>query len=193
FCRRESLCRAVRRRAQSPAGSDAWWGRNHVSGISHQGEIFACRCIPPGCGCNARDSGASRTSWRWRCSCASRWRPRRSDASWGTGTITMKNLFLKISTFAAVTVFASAAFAVLISAQQPQIRTPRQMPMPANPDFSKLEVWTWHVQGTIHLIAGAGGNIVVQAGDDGVLMVDTGYDKMSDKVMAALKKISTKP
>ena len=92
-----------------------------------------------------------------------------------------------------VTVLVSAGFAVLISAQQPQVRTPRQMPLPANPDFSKMEVQTLHVQGNIYLIAGAGGNIAVQAGDDGVLMVDTGYDKMSDKVMAALKKISTKP
>ena len=105
----------------------------------------------------------------------------------------MKNLFLRISKFAAMTVVVSAGYAVLISAQQPQIRTPRQMPFPVNPDFSKMEVQTLHVQGNIYLIAGAGGNIVVQAGDDGVLMVDTGYEKMSDKVMAALKKISAKP
>jgi len=105
----------------------------------------------------------------------------------------MKNGLFKISTFATIALLVSAGFAGLISAQQPQVRTPRQMPMAANPDFTKMEVQTLHVQGNIYLIAGAGGNIAVQAGDDGVLMVDTGYEKMSDKVMAALRKISTKP
>src|SRR6187399_253985 len=107
--------------------------------------------------------------------------------------LTMKNGLFKISTFATVAILVSAGFAGLLTAQQPQVRTPRQMPMAANPDFTKMEVQTLHVQGNIYLIAGAGGNIAVQAGDDGVLMVDTGYEKMSDKVMAAIRKISTKP
>ena len=105
----------------------------------------------------------------------------------------MKNGLFKISTFATMALLVSAGFAGLISAQQSQVRTPRQMPMAANPDFTKMEVQVLHVQGNIYLIAGAGGNIAVQAGDDGVLMVDTGYEKMSDKVMAAIRKISTKP
>src|SRR5256885_488955 len=105
----------------------------------------------------------------------------------------MKNLFLKITKSAAVAVLVFTALVALMVAQQPQIRTPRQMPPPVNPDFSKMEVQTLHVQGNIYLIAGAGGNIAVQAGDDGVLMVDTGYEKMADKVMAAIRKLSTKP
>jgi len=105
----------------------------------------------------------------------------------------MKNVLLKFAALATVTILVSAGIAARISAQQPQIRTPRQTPMAANPDFTKMEVQTLHVQGNIYLIAGAGGNIAVQAGEDGVLMVDTGYEKMSDKVMAAIRKISTKP
>jgi glyoxylase-like metal-dependent hydrolase (beta-lactamase superfamily II) len=62
-----------------------------------------------------------------------------------------------------------------------------------NPDFSRLEVQTLKVQGNMYLIAGAGGNIAVQAGDEGVVLVDTGYEKMADKVLAAVKKITNKP
>ncbi len=39
-----------------------------------------------------------------------------------------------------------------------------------------------HVQGKVYMIAGAGGNITVQAGDDGVLLVDTGVAANSDQV-----------
>ena len=56
-----------------------------------------------------------------------------------------------------------------------------------------MEIQTLRVQGQIYLLAGAGGNIAIQAGDDGVLIVDTGYEKMSDKVLAAIRKISNKP
>jgi glyoxylase-like metal-dependent hydrolase (beta-lactamase superfamily II) len=50
-----------------------------------------------------------------------------------------------------------------------------------------------HVQGNIYMIAGAGGNITVQAGDDGVLLVDSGLVSASDKVLAAVRTISDKP
>ena len=37
------------------------------------------------------------------------------------------------------------------------------------------EVQVLPVQGNVHVLIGAGGNITVQAGNDGVLMVDTGH------------------
>jgi glyoxylase-like metal-dependent hydrolase (beta-lactamase superfamily II) len=49
------------------------------------------------------------------------------------------------------------------------------------------------VQGSVHLIAGAGGNIAVQAGEDGVLLVDSGAESMSPQVLAAVRGISTGP
>jgi hypothetical protein len=61
---------------------------------------------------------------------------------------------------------AAAGFLATAGFSQ-QIRTPRQTPLPVNPDFSKLEVQTLKVQGNIFLIAGAGGNIAVQVGDEG--------------------------
>jgi len=62
-----------------------------------------------------------------------------------------------------------------------------------NPDFSKLEVQTLKVQGNMYLLAGAGANVAVQAGDDGILLVDTGFEQMSAKTLAAIRKVSEKP
>jgi cyclase len=45
---------------------------------------------------------------------------------------------------------------------------------------------------SVYLIAGAGGNITVQIGDMGILVVDTGLALMSDKVLAAIRKLSDK-
>jgi len=106
----------------------------------------------------------------------------------------MNNTLRKASLWIAAGVCAASVSLITPSQQQPpQIRTPRQTPPPVNPDFSKMEVVSLRVQGNVHMLAGAGGNIAVQAGDEGVLVVDTGYEKMSDKVLAAIKKISNKP
>jgi cyclase len=49
------------------------------------------------------------------------------------------------------------------------------------------------VQGRVYLLVGAGANITVQIGDDGVLLVDTGSAQASDKVVAAVRTLSDKP
>jgi len=56
--------------------------------------------------------------------------------------------------------------------------------------LSPGEVLAVHVQGNVHMIVGAGANIAVQVGDDGVLVVDTGDGKMTDKVLAAIRQIA---
>jgi cyclase len=85
-------------------------------------------------------------------------------------------------------VLVAAVCSAVLGAQQ--IRTARQTPFPQKPDWSKLEVETVPVQGQVYLIAGAGGNIAAQVGSDGVLLVDTGYEQMSGKVLDALRKLS---
>jgi cyclase len=55
------------------------------------------------------------------------------------------------------------------------------------------EVHVLPVQGNVYMLVGAGANITVQAGDDGVLMVDSGLASMSDKVLAALHTITDRP
>lgn len=49
------------------------------------------------------------------------------------------------------------------------------------------------VQGNIYMIAGAGANITLQLGDQGVLVVDTGDASRSDAVIAEIRKLSKKP
>ncbi len=55
------------------------------------------------------------------------------------------------------------------------------------------EIHILPVQGNVYMLVGAGGNITVQAGDDGILLVDSGLASMSDKVLAAIHSISNRP
>lgn len=80
---------------------------------------------------------------------------------------------------------AAAAFG---AAQQAPARAPG---VPQN--FDNVEVHTLPAQGKVYMLVGAGGNITVQAGSDGVLLVDTEYAGLADKILAAVRKISDKP
>jgi cyclase len=55
------------------------------------------------------------------------------------------------------------------------------------------DIQTLKVQGNVYLLTGAGGNIAVQIGDTGVLVVDTGVAQMGDAVVSAIRKLSDKP
>lgn len=59
----------------------------------------------------------------------------------------------------------------------------------APPDFSKVEIKVSKVSGNIYMLQGAGGNIAASLGDDGVLIVDTEFAPLADKIAAALKGI----
>jgi cyclase len=67
---------------------------------------------------------------------------------------------------------------------------PRVAPLP-NDDTNDVTVLP--VQGNVYLLAGAGGNMAVQIGEDGVLLVDTGSGKITDKIIEAIRKLSNKP
>jgi glyoxylase-like metal-dependent hydrolase (beta-lactamase superfamily II) len=56
-------------------------------------------------------------------------------------------------------------------------------------DFSKVEIKTIKVAGNIYMLQGAGGNIGVSVGPDGILIVDDQYAPLADKIKAALKKL----
>jgi cyclase len=55
------------------------------------------------------------------------------------------------------------------------------------------EIHVLPVQGNVYMLVGDGGNIAVQVGDQGALVVDTGAGQLSDKVIAAIRKLSAKP
>jgi cyclase len=60
-------------------------------------------------------------------------------------------------------------------------------------DFSKVEIHVLPVQGEVYMLVGQGGNITVQAGKDGVFLVDTMYAPLADKIVAAIRTISKAP
>jgi len=92
----------------------------------------------------------------------------------------------------------SPLVALLVLAAVPHLHS--QAPQP-----SSRPAWAWKpslagandgqvhilpVRGRVSMLVGAGGNITVSAGNDGVMVVDTGAAAMSDKVLAAIKSIA---
>src|SRR5689334_25163109 len=47
-----------------------------------------------------------------------------------------------------------------------------------------------HVQGNVSMLAGAGGNVAVQVGKDGILLVDSGAAPMTARVLQSLRALS---
>lgn len=56
-----------------------------------------------------------------------------------------------------------------------------------------IEIHVLPVRENIYMLVGAGGNITLQVGDEGVLIVDTGIAGASGKILAAIRKITDKP
>src|SRR6478672_5770134 len=66
-------------------------------------------------------------------------------------------------------------FASSVSAQQP--------------DYSKVQIKVTKVAGNVYMLEGAGGNIGVSVGEDGILIVDDEFAPLADKIKAALKNL----
>lgn len=64
---------------------------------------------------------------------------------------------------------------------------------PQGQNFDTVQVEARPVQGNVHMLVGAGGNVTVQTGNDGVLVVDTQFAPMAPKLLAAIRKLSDKP
>jgi cyclase len=61
------------------------------------------------------------------------------------------------------------------------------------PDFSKVEIKVQKVAGTVYMLKGAGGNIGVSVGDDGIVVVDDQFAPLAERIQAALRGITDKP
>src|SRR4051812_19744302 len=61
------------------------------------------------------------------------------------------------------------------------------------PNLDRIEVQTIQVQGNVHMLAGAGDNVTVQVGSEGIVLVNTSYEPLAPKVLAAIRKLSDKP
>ena len=71
-------------------------------------------------------------------------------------------------------------------------------------DYAKIEILTEKIAPNLYMLSGsagadpghedaAGGRIGVLAGPDGIFMVDAQYAQLTDKVVAAIRKISSEP
>jgi cyclase len=59
--------------------------------------------------------------------------------------------------------------------------------------FAQGAIGSYHVQGNVHMVYGAGANVAVQVGPDGILVVDTGAAASREAVLAAIREISDAP
>lgn len=60
-------------------------------------------------------------------------------------------------------------------------------------DFSKVQMKVIRVAGNVYMLQGAGGNIGVSVGDDGIVIVDDQFAPLAPKIKEALKAITDKP
>jgi cyclase len=63
----------------------------------------------------------------------------------------------------------------------------------ADPDPHDGEIHVLPVQGNLYMLIGDGGNIAVQVGDEGALVVNSGAGQLTDKVVAAIRGLSKNP
>src|SRR3954451_3753036 len=85
-----------------------------------------------------------------------------------------------------------AASAVLFAgaARAQQVPAP-----PAAPfiDWDKIQIKTTDLGHNTYMLEGAGGNITIAVGSDGIIMVDSQFAPLSDKIKAAIKTVSPLP
>ena len=60
-------------------------------------------------------------------------------------------------------------------------------------DWSKVEIKAEKVSGSVYMLTGAGGNIGVSVGDDGIVVIDDQYAPLAPRIEAAMKAIADKP
>src|ERR1700680_442591 len=60
-------------------------------------------------------------------------------------------------------------------------------------DFSKVQVKTTDLGRNTYMLEGAGGNVTIAVGTNGVIMVDSQFAPMHDKLKAAIAQITKQP
>ncbi len=63
----------------------------------------------------------------------------------------------------------------------------------AQQDWDAVEMIVHSVAGNVSYIQGSGGNIGLFAGDDGVFLIDDQYAPLTDKIVAAVRTVSSEP
>jgi len=80
---------------------------------------------------------------------------------------------------------------VLFGALAALVFSPVRGQTPQN--FDTVQVKVLPVQGNIYMLSGAGGNVTLQVGKEGVLIVDTEFAPLVPRIMAEIRKLSRGP
>lgn len=56
-------------------------------------------------------------------------------------------------------------------------------------DWSAVEIATHPVAGNVHYLSGAGGNIGLSIGEDGIVMIDDQFAPLTDRILAAIREL----
>jgi glyoxylase-like metal-dependent hydrolase (beta-lactamase superfamily II) len=83
-----------------------------------------------------------------------------------------------------------SAFATLIALASPALA---QQPPASPPDFSKVEIKTTDLGDGTYMLEGQGGNMTVAIGKTGIIMVDSEFAPLHDKIKAAIAALSPLP
>jgi glyoxylase-like metal-dependent hydrolase (beta-lactamase superfamily II) len=60
-------------------------------------------------------------------------------------------------------------------------------------DFASVEIAAKPIRGGVYMLTGAGGNMAVSAGGDGVFLVDDQFAPLTEKIAAAIREIQDEP
>src|SRR5437660_951447 len=88
---------------------------------------------------------------------------------------------------------AIAAALLAATAANAQQTPPAATPAPPFIDWEKIQITTTDLGHNTYMLQGQGGNITVAVGTDGIIMVDSQFAPLSDKIKAAIKAISPLP
>ena len=101
----------------------------------------------------------------------------------------------KRMTRAALAVAAVLGAATIAIAAQParQNRNAPAAPAQQAPNFDNVQIKVLPIRDNIYMLVGQGGNITLQIGEDGVLIVDTQFAPLSDKILTEIRRISKAP
>jgi cyclase len=64
---------------------------------------------------------------------------------------------------------------------------------PPPPDFSKVEIKTTDLGDKVYMLEGQGGNMTIAVADDGVILVDSEFAPLHDKIKAAIAAVTPLP
>src|SRR4029078_5094351 len=88
---------------------------------------------------------------------------------------------------------ALAAVAAMIAGAALAQPAPAPAPPPPLIDWEKTQIKTTDLGNNTYMLEGQGGNITIAVGTDGIIMVDSQFAQLSDKIKAAIKAISPLP